>query len=43
VNYMVPWLAPLGLDESARVYVSPDVIQRLIAAGEARRRSSVPA
>jgi ketosteroid isomerase-like protein len=39
VNYMVPWLDPLGLDESKRVYVSPEVIQRLIAAGEALGRS----
>ncbi len=37
VNYMVPWLAPLGLDESARIYVSPEVIERLLAAGEPRR------
>jgi ketosteroid isomerase-like protein len=43
VNYMVPWLAPLGLDENARIYVSPDVIQRLIAAGEARRAAASPA
>jgi ketosteroid isomerase-like protein len=41
VNYMVPWLAPLGLDESKRVYVNPDVIQRLIAAGQARQSAVV--
>ena len=42
VNYMVPWLRPLGLDEDARVYVNPEVIQRLIAAGEARQVAPAP-
>jgi ketosteroid isomerase-like protein len=43
VNYMVPWLDPLGLDESKRVYVNPDVIGRLISVGEARRGAPAPA
>ena len=41
VNYMVPWLAPLSLEEESRMYVDPEVIQRLIAAGQALRAASV--
>ena len=38
VNYMVPWLQPLGADLSGRVYLDPEGIQRLIAAGSAAAR-----
>ncbi len=40
VNYMVPWLDPLGLDESKRVYVDPEAIQRLVSAGEGLRATA---
>ncbi len=35
VNYMVPWLQPLGLDPDGRLYVDPASIGRLIEAGTA--------
>ena len=37
VNYMVPWLQPLGLEPESRLYVDPAVIGRLIEAGTGLR------
>ena len=42
VDYMVPWLSPMSLDESSRFYVDPEAIQRLIAAGQTLKAQTVP-